>query len=107
MPTSLGKRVRKLRLKCNLTLEGLAKRAGASKSYIWEIENKDVVRPSAGKLHQIAAALNTTIDYLIAAGEVTEADAADAAFFRKYQKTKPENKVRLRKMLRILDGKDE
>jgi hypothetical protein len=44
---------------------------------------------------------------LIAADEVTEADAADAAFFRKYQKMKPKSKERLREMLRILDDKDE
>ena len=71
------------------------------------IENKDVARPSAEKLHQIAAALETTTDYLISADEVTEADATDTAFFRKYQKMKPKSKEKLREMLKILDDEDE
>ena len=72
---------------------------------MWEIENKDVARPSAEKLHQIAVALETTTDYLLAAEEVTEANAA-AAFFRKYQKMKPRSKERLREMLKILDDEN-
>ncbi len=107
MPTPLGERVRELRQKRGLTLEALADRVDSSKSYMWEIENKDVARPSAEKLHQIAVALETTTDYLLAAEEVTEADAADAAFFRKYQKMKPRSKERLREMLKILDDVDE
>ena len=107
MPTPLGECVRELRLRRGLTLEALAERVGSSKSYMWEIENKKVARPSAEKLHQIAVALDTTTDYLLAAGEVTESDATDAAFFRKYQKMKPKSKERLREMLRILDDEDE
>ena len=107
MPTPLGDRVRELRQKRGLTLEALADRVGSSKSYMWEIENKDVARPSAEKLHQIAVALETTTDYLLAAEEVTEANADDTAFFRKYQKMKPRSKERFREMLKILDDEDE
>lgn len=107
MPTPLGERVREQRLKSGLTLEALAEKIGSSKSYMWEIENKEVARPSAEKLAQIAAALETTVEYLLAAEEVTEADAADKAFFRKYQKMKPRSKERLREMLKILDDEDE
>lgn len=107
MPTPLGERVRELRQKKGLTLEALAERVGSSKSYMWEIENKDVTRPSAEKLHQIAGALDTTADYLLAADEVTEADAADTAFFRNYQKMNRKSKERLRNMLKILDDEDE
>ena len=42
---------------------------------MWEIRNKDVARPSAEKLHQIAVALGTTAEYLLSADEVTEAEA--------------------------------
>ncbi len=38
---------------------------------------------------------------------VTEADATDTAFFRKYQKMKPKSKEKLREMLKILDDEDE
>ena len=107
MPTPLGDRVRELRQKRGLTLEALADRVGSSKSYMWEIENKDVARPSAEKLHQIAVALETTTDYLLAAEKVTETDAEDTVFFRKYQKMKPRSKEHLREMLKILDDEDE
>ena len=107
MPTPLGERVREVRRKRGLTLEALAEQVGSSKSYMWEIENKDVARPSAEKLHQIAAALGTTAEYLLSADEVTEAEAADLAFFRKYRNMKPRGKEQLREMLRILDDEDE
>ena len=107
MPTPLGERVREVRLKRGLTLEALAEQVGSSKSYMWEIENKAVARPSAEKLHLIAVALDTTAEYLLAADEVTEVEAADVAFFRKYQKMKPKGKEQLREMLKILDNKDE
>ena len=107
MPTPLGERVREVRLKRGLTLEALAEQVGSSKSYMWEIENKAVARPSAEKLHLIAVALDTTAEYLLAADEVTEVEAADVAFFRKYQKMKPKGKEQLRVMLKILDNKDE
>ena len=107
MPTPLGERVREVRLKRGLTLEALAEQVGSSKSYMWEIENKAVARPSAEKLHLIAVALDTTAEYLLAADEVTEVEVADVAFFRKYQKMKPKGKEQLREMLKILDNKNE
>ncbi len=107
MPTPMGERIRELRLKNGLTLEALAERVGSSKSYMWEIENKGVARPSAEKLHLIANALDTTTGYLLATDEVTEADAADLAFFRNYQKMNVKSKERLRGMLKILDDEDE
>ncbi len=107
MPTPLGERVRDIRMKCGLTLEALAAQVGSSKSYMWEIENKDVARPSAEKLHQIAAVLGTTAEYLLSADKVTEAEATDLAFFRKYQSMRPRGKAQLREMLKILDTEDE
>ena len=107
MPTPLGVRVRELRLKRGLTLEALAERVGSSKSYMWEMENKDVARPSAEKLQQVALALETTVDYLLTPETVTEEDAADTLFFRKYQNLTPKGKGRLREMLKILDDENE
>ncbi len=105
MPTPLGERVRALRQKRGLTLERLAERVGSSKSYIWEIENKDVARPSAEKLAHIATALDTTVEYLLAGdGGRGEENAEDIAFFRKYRKMDAPAKERLR---RILDALDE
>ena len=104
MPTPLGGRVRELRRKRGLTLEGLAEPVGSSKSYMWEIENKEVTRPSAEKLALIAAALDTTVEYLLDGdGEKEEEDSEDIAFFRKYKKMKLPEKERLRRILDALD----
>lgn len=104
MPTPLGERVREQRRKRGLTLEGLAERVGSSKSYMWEIENKEVVRPSAEKLAMIATALDTTVEYLLAGdGEKEEENAEDTAFFRKYKKMAAPEKERLRRILDALD----
>lgn len=103
MPTPLGERVRELRRKRGLTLEGLADRVGSSKSYMWEIENKEVARPSAEKLAMIATALDTTSDYLLAGDGEQEEAAEDIAFYRKYKKMDASAKERLRKLLDILD----
>lgn len=104
MPSPLGERVRELRRKRGLTLEGLAERVGSSKSYMWEIENKEVTRPSAEKLALIATALDTTVEYLLGGdGETEEEDAEDIAFFRKYKRMGSTEKERLRRILNALD----
>ena len=104
MPTPLGERVREQRRKRGLTLEGLAERVGSSKSYMWEIENKEVARPSAEKLAVIATALGTTVEFLLVGdGQQEEENAEDVALYRKYKKLDAPVKERLRKMLDILD----
>lgn len=104
MPTPLGDRIRSLRKKHKLTLEGLATKVGSSKSYMWEIENKDVARPSAEKLSEIAIALNTTVEYLLQGEkEILPSDARDEAFFRQYKELDDKTKLRLQKMLDLLD----
>ena len=107
MPTPLGERIRERRLKTGLTLEQLADAIGSSKSYMWELENKDVARPSAEKLQAIAQALDTTMDYLLAADDVTEADATDKEFYRKYRGMENKTKKKLQRMLELLDEDDD
>lgn len=99
MPTPLGERINQLRKKQRLTLEALAHKINSSKSYIWELENKDVTRPSAEKLQKIAMALNTTTEYLLGEDDMTEVTAEDNAFFRKYKKMSPETKEKIRQNL--------
>ena len=104
MASALGTKINELRRDKGMTLEDLATATGSSKSYMWEIENKDVARPSAEKLAQIAAALETTADYLLEGdGAKEEDEATDLAFYRKYKKLDAPVKERLRKMLDILD----
>ena len=100
MTTALGEKIKKLRKEKGLTLEQLADRADSSKSYIWELENKNPPRPSAEKLSKIAAELGVTIEYLLDQGhKVTEADATDEMFFRKYRQMDPGVKKKIRKMI--------
>ncbi len=105
MTTPLGDKIRNLRKKKSFTLDKLAEESGSSKSYIWELENKDPPRPSADKIAKIAVALGVTPDYLITE-EVAEEDATDTAFFRKYRSMQPGTKEKIRKMLDLI-GDDE
>jgi transcriptional regulator with XRE-family HTH domain len=93
MPTALGEKIQKLRKEKGLTLEQLADRTDSSKSYIWELENKHPPRPSADKLSKIAVQLGVTMEYLLDQEQkITEADATDEMFFRKYRRMDPEVK---------------
>lgn len=104
MGTSTGDKIRTLRKERGFTLEQLAERAGSSKSYIWELENRSPPRPSAELLSRIAAALGVTIEYLLdATGAVNEEDSADAAFFRKYKQLGRPDRARLRRMVESWD----
>lgn len=106
MTTPLGEKIRTLRKEKDLTLDQLAALSGSSKSYIWELENKDPPRPSADKVAKIAAALGVTPDYLITEN-IGKADATDAAFFRKYRQMDEGTKDKIRKMVDLIGGDDE
>ena len=104
---TFGKRIKELRTQKGKTLDQLATETSSSKSYIWELENKDPPRPSAEKLAAIAVALGVTTDYLIGREEVTLADAQDKAFFREYSQMDPDTRDKIRAMARVLGGKKE
>jgi transcriptional regulator with XRE-family HTH domain len=107
MSEKIGTRIRALRLEQKLTLDQLAEKAGASKSYLWELENKDPPRPSAEKLRGIAKALGVTVDYFMGSDTPQELLAAeDIAFFREYQNMSPPLKAKLRLMRKLLDDKE-
>ena len=107
MSTPLGDKIRELRKAKGYTLDKLAEQAESSKSYIWELENKNPPRPSADKVAKIAAALGVTGDYLMDETESVQVeDATDTAFFRKYRKMDPTTKDKIRKMADLI-GEDE
>ncbi len=104
MPSPLGDKIRELRGKKGLSLEDLATQTQSSKSYLWELENKDAPRPSADKLNKIAAALDVTADYLMTTDTAPPAqEVLDQVFFRKYQAMPEDTKKRLRKILDTWD----
>ena len=99
---SIGNKIKDLRKAKGYTLDELASLADCSKSYIWELENKNPPRPSAKKLSEIAKKLDVTIEYLMG-DEVNEGDATDQMFYRKYQKMDPVVKEKVRKMIDLWD----
>jgi len=102
MTNSLGEKIRRLRKEQKLTLDKLAELSGSSKSYIWELENKNPPRPSAEKLTKIAEVLGVTIEYLLDEKQaITEEDAVDAQFYREYKHMDPDTKEKIREMVKL------
>jgi transcriptional regulator with XRE-family HTH domain len=100
MPTQLGDKLRALRKEQKLTLEQLAAQAKLSKSYLWELENRESQRPSAEKLTALADVLGVSTAFFLDE-DVREPQEKhlDDAFFRGYQKLDPSGKEHLRKVL--------
>lgn len=103
MTNSIGTKIKALRKEKDYTLDELAERSECSKSYIWELENKNPPRPSADKLAKIAKALQVTLDYFIG-DDIPEEDATDEMFYRNYRKMDPNTKKKIRKMIELWDG---
>jgi len=100
--SALGEKIRRLRKEKKLTLDQLAERTESSKSYIWELENKNPPRPSAEKLAKIARELGTTIEFLLDnTAKVEKEDAADVSFYREYRKMDPDVKAKIRQMVKL------
>lgn len=100
--TALGDKIRRLRKEKGFSLDKLAELTDSSKSYIWELENKNPPRPSADKLAKIAVKLDTTIEYLIDEEEtISTEDAADTKFYRQYRKMRPTTKAKIRQMVKL------
>lgn len=95
-----------MRKKAGLTLEQFAEQIGASKSSVWELENKEKARPSADRINEVARALGVTPEFLMN-DDVAEPSiaVADEAFFRKYQSLDNGVKQQLQDILGVLDRK--
>lgn len=107
MTTPLGKKIRDLRKQKGYTLEKLAELTDSSKSYIWELENKNPPRPSAEKVAKIASVLGVTTDYLVSQTEAAPGeDVLDQAFFRDYKNLDESTKEKLRELVNIWGKKE-
>lgn len=69
-PTSLGRRLRDLRLSRNLSQRDLAAASGASPSWIGQVERGTIPAPGGAKLACVAAALRTSVDAILS-GDAT------------------------------------
>lgn len=100
MATKLGDKLRAFRTKKGLTLEELARRAGLSKSYLWELENRESQSPSAEKLQAIADVLGEDVSFFVDdAVDSPQESHKDREFFRSYSRLDSEDKERLRRIL--------
>ena len=103
MTNTMGDRIRRLRKDKGYTLDELAREAGSSKSYIWELENKNPPRPSAEKLSKIAEALDTTVDALIGTLISSSEDLShdDKVFFRKFNALSETDRKKIKNMVDV------
>nr|WP_200874296.1 helix-turn-helix transcriptional regulator [Ferrovum myxofaciens] len=100
VPSPLGDKIRALRKNKRMSLDQLADLTDSSKSYIWELENKDDPKPSADKIGKIAVALEVTTEFLLTESSVTPDEAVlDEAFFRKFKAMSEPDKKKIRRII--------
>jgi transcriptional regulator with XRE-family HTH domain len=105
MASKLGEKLRACRTspKVNLTLDEVARRAGVSKSYLWELENRESQKPSAEKLQAIADVFGQDVSFFVDDDVDTPQEShKDKEFFRSYSKLEPDAKDKLRQILNVL-----
>lgn len=106
MTTSLGAKIKRHRQEKGYSLDKLAELTDSSKSYIWELENRDTRKPSGEKLTRIAQALEVTTDYLLDDTAEPGDEVLKEAFFRKFSKLKPEDQEKIQQMIDMWGKKD-
>lgn len=85
-------------------MDQLAQKTDSSKSYIWELENRPVVRPSADKIQKIAEVLGVTVEFLMNDEKqaLTRSDA-DEVFFRRVGQLDSDKRAQLEKFLKAIE----
>ena len=99
MTTSLGAKIKRHRQEKGYSLDKLAELTDSSKSYIWELENRDTRKHSGEKLTRIAQALGVTTDYLLNESEEPSDEILKEAFFRRFSKLEPEDQEKIKQMI--------
>lgn len=106
MASSLGGKIRHHRQEKGYSLDRLAELTNSSKSYIWELENRDARKPSGEKLTKIAEALSVTTDYLLDDSAEPSDEVIKEAFFRKLTKLDPEDRKKIEQLVDMWRKKD-
>ncbi len=101
MTTSLGDKLRRHRQEKGYSLDKLAEITESSKSYLWELENRDTRKPSAEKLTRIAQALDVTTDYLLDESATPDEEVMREAFFRKFSKLDADDRKKIEQMIDV------
>lgn len=104
MATAIGEKIRAQRKLKKLTLDQLAEKTGSSKSYIWELENRPVVRPSAEKIARLADVFGVTVEFLLDDEKRDPSSAdADQVFFRRVSQLDANKRAQLERFLKAID----
>lgn len=104
---TLREKLKAKRAETGKSLDVLAKDAGLSKSYLWELENRDSPKPSLDKLQAIAGALNIDVAFFMDDSiEDLQEDLKDRQFFRNYTKLGEDDKETLRTFVDVLKRKN-
>ncbi len=96
----MKEKLKKHRTEKGFSLDKLAELTDSSKSYLWELENRDARKPSAEKLTKIAQALGVTTDYLFDNNATADDAVLKEAFFRKFNQLGEDEK---KKVYEIVD----
>lgn len=107
-----GNVLREARQAAGLTMEEVGLRAGCSKSYIWQLENRETsMKASAVLLNRIAQAVNLSLETLVDGAPKAVAEGlpapetdADAHFFRDYLALSKEDRKRFRQVCELAFG---
>lgn len=99
MATTLGKKLKELRQQKGYSLDELAALTDTSKSYLWELENRDQRKPSGEKLNRIAIQLDVTANYLLDDNAAADDEMQQEAFFRKFNSLTAEDRDRIEQMM--------
>ena len=99
MPIALKDKLRDHRKKLGYSLDDLARLSGSSKSYLWELENRDQRKPSAEKLAKIAEVLRVTTEYLLDERAEMDDGQVREAFFRKFNRLDDDDRRRIQDMI--------
>lgn len=99
MTTTMGAKIKRHRQEKGYSLDKLAELTDSSKSYIWELENRDTRKPSGEKLTRIARALGVTSDYLLDESEEPSNEVLKEAFFRKFSELEPKDQEKIKQMI--------
>lgn len=107
MTSILGNKINARRKELKFSIDKLAELSGTSKSYIWELENRENPNPSAEKIENIAKALGITTQFLLeSTNKKPDENVIDEAFFRKYKELSENDKKKMRKLIDLWDDED-
>jgi transcriptional regulator with XRE-family HTH domain len=103
VPKKFSEKIREERERLGLSLEELANRIASTKSYVWQMENREVSRPSAEKIFGLAEVFGVSPEYLLDdSGRVGR--NPDQALVTRFQKLSTQNKRILEKLMDSLEA---